>query len=339
MNAVRLKGIVKIFSINLVLFLLIIFFIEIFFGTRNNPSSPQSECKNCRSAIRHDKLGYWHTSNSSHTPRKTCGKDLCFKARYTYDEIGRRVTQPLNKKSKRHILLFGGSYVFGEGLRDEQTIAYKLQSKMNANVFNYARVGVGPPFSLAQFETNMIETNRGQGVGLYFLMEFHLSRISMNTGLPWLWTTQAYDICEHGDICSIGQMQNINLFYQKGFKTYNWLRKQITFIKRFGWEFDYRTESENIEIMGLVLKKIKKLYENRFAGKFYVVLFPNRYYPQEMLDNLSRNSIPVIKIKDSEIDWRQRQVCACDGHPSDVLTTFVADQLAGALKTRTQIFR
>lgn len=98
----------------------------------------------------------------SHTARKTCGKDLCFEAEYTYDGIGRRVVSPLNKNSKRHILIFGGSFAFGEGLRDEQTIAYKLQSKMNANVFNYARNGVGPPFALAQFEVDMVESNQNQ---------------------------------------------------------------------------------------------------------------------------------------------------------------------------------
>ena len=80
-------------------------------------------------ASRPDKeLGYSLPKNYSYTSKlyKPDGT-LCYDAEYTSDAYGRRSVAIRSENPEKHLLLFGCSFTFGEGLSDSDTLQYQLQ--------------------------------------------------------------------------------------------------------------------------------------------------------------------------------------------------------------------
>ena len=259
---------------------------------------------------------------------------MCYRVTYTYDNQGRRVVTPPDGESQKHLLLLGGSYVFGQGLSDEETLAYRLQELTGHNVVNYALSGVGPPFVLRQFEIDMIQPTQKQGVALLLLPGFHEDRISMNSSHYWLWKTPGYESCGESEVCSIGFQENTGATVSRFLKIYSWLRSNSKVLSHFGQRIHSKSRDERLTLMARIVKKIQLAYEERFQGPFFVVLMPDFEYPLDFLEALAQVSVPIIEIKDSQFQMSQKQVCHCDSHPSAAYMRYIADELIDQLKQR-----
>lgn len=106
-----------------------------------------------------DEFGWKFIPNvKSHVVRKI-GDQVVYDFHLTIDQYGRRVVQheekdgpPANGKAKDEFLLFfGGSFMVGEGLPDEQTLEYRLGEKLpQYKTYNYAVNGYGLGNVMAQ---------------------------------------------------------------------------------------------------------------------------------------------------------------------------------------------
>lgn len=111
---------------------------------------------------------------------KTPDGDLLYDVQYNFDSFGRRLTPNIPKASVAN-LYFGGSYVFGEGLDDNETLPWLLSEKFNSlQSYNYAQRGYGPNNMLAMIlEQNFNEQipNDISEVNAYFFSyKFHAER-------------------------------------------------------------------------------------------------------------------------------------------------------------------
>jgi len=94
----------------------------------------------------------------------------------------RRPSPPPVSSSATHcVLFFGCSYTFGEGVRDDQTFAYLVQSKTGGRLQsrNFGVSGTAPQYALAQIEDGLVERDAGctPTDAIYLVLPHHLVRV------------------------------------------------------------------------------------------------------------------------------------------------------------------
>ena len=97
---------------------------------------------------------------------------------YTIGEDGFRVTP--GDDGTRRINLFGGSFAFGQGLEDDETLAYHLGRALGAETRNFGIVGGGPHEALAILES---ERDTEGVVNVLLTAAWHSVRIACMR--PW----------------------------------------------------------------------------------------------------------------------------------------------------------
>jgi hypothetical protein len=98
---------------------------------------------------------------------------------YSFDAKGARVT-PGGAANAKPILIVGDSYNFGEGLNDDQTLAFHLQkdSHNTLRAINIARPGYGPHQVLRQLQLELPVTHGAQSFDwlLISIIDDHIER-------------------------------------------------------------------------------------------------------------------------------------------------------------------
>jgi len=106
-----------------------------------------------------DVLGYAPRKGTLTHASRTDGKGLLYDVTYTIDSNGLRVSPPWQKDHVAGtVLFFGCSFTYGEGLRDQETLAYQVgtQSGGRYRTFNFGFHGYGPHQMLAELEHGMV---------------------------------------------------------------------------------------------------------------------------------------------------------------------------------------
>jgi hypothetical protein len=104
--------------------------------------------------------------------------ETLYAATYTIGEDGFRVTPGAD--GVRRINLFGGSFAFGQGLEDDETLAYHLGLALGAETRNFGIVGGGPHEALAILES---ERDTEGDVNVLLTAAWHSDRIACMR--PW----------------------------------------------------------------------------------------------------------------------------------------------------------
>jgi hypothetical protein len=267
--------------------------------------------------------------------KKCSNKNQCYEAIYSYDKFGRR-ENPVPETKTSHLILLGGSFIFGEGLDITQTLGHKIQGNSSYHVFNYAKSAMGTPLALRLLTSGKIkkEVVQDHGYAFYFLTDFHIARESITTQRPWSWQTPAYIMNDQGDLVAGGtQAQSIGWkFYF--YNLYNSLREYSYFLRYLGLEFSPTTLSEKAIIMAKTLKAAESTYEKQFYGQFYIVGHPLSPPSDEMISQLKKHGLKYLsfgKIVDSREDFF---LCECDQHPNESLNDLLAKQLLRFIKAK-----
>lgn len=332
MTSSSIKKFLISISISLISFLVFILTLELFFYFLE--PSEKISCQSCRAYTKHPIYGQWNRPNFSHEAVKSCGSDPCYHVRYTYDQFGRRTTG-IEKKSKKHILLLGCSYAFGEGLNDSDTLAYKLQSQSEARLYNYSRPAASASHALAVLESNDIENeiSEKQGTAVYILLDFHSQRESLSTFRPWSWTSPAYELDSQGVAHFVGTQAESQPFLYRFFSVYVWLKKKSYFLSYLNRNFDSKSEIENENLLAGLLKKAKKIYEKKFNGRFIVISHPkSSKISPSIIDALRKAEIPFFQIADFDGPKEQSNVCRCDFHPTGAVNNHLAEKIKSILQ-------
>lgn len=108
----------------------------------------------------HETLGYAPLPGSRARARRRFGSELLYDVTYTIDETGLRVAPPFADGAGHECLLFfGGSFVFGEGVNDEETLPYQVgvRTRGRFRVHNFGFHGYGPHQMLASLEDELVQ--------------------------------------------------------------------------------------------------------------------------------------------------------------------------------------
>jgi len=123
-------------------------------------------------------LGYKPTPNAVVEATKEVNGKTIYQAIYSIDRFSRRIT-PVKNKADKFLLFFGGSFTFGEGVNDNETLPYYVVKEANQyQPYNYGFHGYGPQEMLAKLESKNFasELTQKQGHLIYSFIDPHVER-------------------------------------------------------------------------------------------------------------------------------------------------------------------
>ncbi len=252
----------------------------------------------------HPILGKKTSENSKYIERRYAGEELVFSYTHTTNEFGwRNVTGKDSLISKEAVLFFGCSYTYGLGVEDDETTASQLQSSVGSeySVFNFAGNGYGPHQMLAILENDLEEeaiADKRPRVAIFQALQDHLSRITGEA----VWDLQGpnYELTENNELVYSGAF---NTQVKAGFK------KLVakSFLLRRIFLGQTQISDHEIDLMAHIVKNSSDLFEEKYDGKFYVILWEEKVRGKEnyqkLYEKLVELGLTVIEIKDILPDY------------------------------------
>ncbi len=162
----------------------------------------------------HDVLGYVPVPNNVVTHKEKYSNGETLEVVYTINKDGLRATMPNEKRYedyKSSIIFFGGSFTFGEAVKDNETLPYLVGKKSDwkYKIYNLGFEGYGPHQMLATLEKGIVSNTvsiKPQYI-IYQGVLDHINRVVK--GHSWIKYGPKY-IQENGKPIYIGQFDNDN---------------------------------------------------------------------------------------------------------------------------------
>jgi len=250
------------------------------------------------------------------------GKPLNNKS-YTIDEYGRRFIE--EKPGRPHLIFFGGSFVFGYGLHDNETLPYFLSEYTDYSVYNYAFSGYGTQQMLAHLERGDFcdEISVKEGYAIYVFIDHHIRRLIGDMRLVNMWAgTYPYYYLDGDEVRRDGSFST----GREGLTNFYRLLWTSNFLRLIGFNLPPES-SDNTYFAFKVIEKSRDIYESKFNGTFYVLIHPvsNEYwdidYLKELLEesNIDVLEYPIVYSEEYEIE---------DGHPNAKFNRILAQLIA-----------
>jgi hypothetical protein len=265
----------------------------------------------------HPYLGYAPKAGSVLTSCKTIELDTIYCVQYVVDDNGRR-QMPLSDSATAHLMLFGCSYTYGEGVNNIETFAYQLGLAMPTyQVYNYAYSGYGPQQMLAELQFGNIanEVPQPHGYLIYILLPEHISRAA---GAP-------YYLQGWGSSSPHYALQDDSLVYYANHKA--WRPYYVAYQRFLGWSgigsivstVPNAYSGEEVDLTVAILKEAQKKYLDLYPDGHFVVALPPVISAEEsfvqIANALTKAGLSVWDFH-SEFDLQYPLAISGDGHPS-----------------------
>lgn len=247
----------------------------------------------------HPLLGYKPSPNSSYRESRYIDNELVSSYNHTTDEFGwRSIPKVDSSESKEAILFLGGSYTYGLGVKDEETSSYRLQENLDSeqNVFNFSVSGYGPHQILAILQNSLeveVVGNHQSKWGVFQAIQDHIYRVKGEAW--WDYFGPKYELSENDEVIYKGAFNN---YYIARFKSL--LAKSLlvrnTILKRS------KVTDRDIELMARIIKKSATIFEERYEGEFYVLMWEEKINERLLYDKIYKKlvelNLTVIEIAD-----------------------------------------
>jgi hypothetical protein len=138
-------------------------------------------------------LGHLPAADTYHMQQVTRDDEMLFDVTYTIGVDGFRITPEPADAGAGRLNLFGGSFAFGHGVEDDETLAFHLGRALGVEVRNFGINGGGPHQALAILESD--RDTRGN-VNVLLTAPWHGERIAC--GRPWSGGSPRYRLDHDG---------------------------------------------------------------------------------------------------------------------------------------------
>jgi hypothetical protein len=252
-------------------------------------------------SVQHPILGYApHKDISWQSIEKTADQRTIYDVRYSIDQIGRRIVPLARSGAQKFAIFFGCSFTFGEGLNDNETLAYYFSEKEPSfQGHNYGYSGYGPQHMFMQLQQPdfKLDVSQNEGIAIYVFIDAHLERLlgSQYSFNKW---------CKHCP--SLALDSNLKVRYQGSFSKSRPLLSLIYEIlkhsnisKYFNINIKSRPSREALTLLLEVIKQSKDRFIDHFPkGKFYVLLYPGSKLAKEISSPLVAEGIHILNFSD-----------------------------------------
>lgn len=140
------------------------------------------------------------------------------KERYTvsYDAFRRRVVPPPKQKASHYAIFLGGSFVFGDGINDTETLPYHFQNELPGyRSYNYGYSGGGANVILRRLETRSIakEVSEPDGIVIYNFLDQHVPRAMGSLRSQAYLPTGPYYKYVNSKLYYLGSFREVRVFW------------------------------------------------------------------------------------------------------------------------------
>lgn len=300
--------------------LMAVFAIEIF-GFFMVDLSGRSSCSQCWQLTKLEGnpfLENWHRANYSHDAVKTCRTEkVCYHVRYSFDEFGRRSVPGVSNGQNQTLILLGGSYAFGEGLKDQDTLQANLED-LGFTVHNYSLPGGGPGHILALFQSGKIvnEVKKRRAHALVVIFDAHIFRTGLSSKRVWNFNAPYYQWDHSSDsVAWRGTQSSAYPKLSQWYRFYREIEKNSFFFEYLNREFLAEDPQTLVQKTWAILKEAKDIFKKNFNGKFYIVFHPMKD-SSLLKESGNGTGFDIIEFNDLEVDVENGQICECDPHPN-----------------------
>jgi hypothetical protein len=280
-------------------------------------------------------------SSCRSTVRQSHTGEVVYDVYYSMNRDGYRVT-PKSKRSdfRGTVLFFGDSYIFGEGLQDNQTLPYYFGARRPyLNVENLGVPGSAPHELLHEIETETcwrcFATVQPGSVAVYTFLDFMMERILGpisafdSQKVERILTQPHFKLSSSGDVVFQGTFKNSRPWLNS---IYSFIANTRSF-KLFLAFIPPVTDSDLLLTAKLFADLDLELRERFGVKKLIVALYPgySAIYGPKLKSFLLALDVPVIDL--SGIDLRRAANSSTlwipgDGHPTPIMNYVYAGLLA-----------
>lgn len=282
--------------------------------------------------IDHEILGYGPQPAMVATSKRMIDGDLIYDTAYTIDAQGRRTT-PRPSSASGAVLIFGGSFTFGEGVQDEESMPYRLgvNTGSELTVYNYGFHGYGPHQMLAALERGMVESGVNEPVTdvIYQTIPDHVYRAVGRAF--WDRSGPRYVMDEEGGVHYAGRFDDGKGLLEKALDQL--LQKSQVYQRLFGLQ--KRISAQDIDLYVGIIDRARQVLLQQYPGvNFSVVLwgYPGTEVFDEIYAALVDRGIRVYRVVDilpeyADEPW-QYELHPQDDHPNSLAHGLIADYIA-----------
>ena len=262
---------------------------------------------------------------------------MSYNVTYTTNKYGLRVAPhdlrltQLNPNFK-NVIFFGCSFTFGEGVNDNESIPFVFedQSQGHYKAYNFAFHGYGAHQMLRILESDTIDkviTDRKPAIAIYQACTFHIERSAFK--YPYIqWDTKGprYRLDRNGNLVLSTSKYSERLFrILSSSHLFSHLLDRL-YLKR-------RTEYD-IRLFIEMIKRSKKIFEDKYNGEFYVVYWDTYSDPdtKKIMSKLEKEQIgffyasKIFGVNNME-NYLEKYAIAGEGHPNKLAYELIAKYL------------
>lgn len=265
----------------------------------------------------------------AHAWKRVDGRPV-YDVAYTIDAAGRRLTPVRGEGERsRFLLLFGGSFVFGEGVSDDETLPYFVGERAVDHVpYNYGFHGYGPQQVLARLESGQLrrEVRQPEGRGVYLFIDSHVNRAigSLVVYTRWAWAVPHYAIDPSGTPVRRGTLTTGRPLRSIVYATLG----MSAIVRELGFEIPLWITDDHVEATARLLARASELLGRQLRSRgLTVVIFPGSRHAERLRHHLAARGVETLDYS-ALLDWEDpRYFIPEDWHPSPLTNRILAERL------------
>lgn len=272
------------------------------------------------------RIGFEYQPSVTFRESLRSSENLLYDVTYKINEFGFREGAPRKQEATDFAFFFGGSFTFGQGLKDEETLPSQFESMNHKyQAYNFGVSGAGMNTMMAQTMHLKLDefVKEKSGIAVYIYFEEHIARALGNLpSLAWLRTSLYY---REEDLQMMGQIQDARPLRTK---VLLWMRKYVPGLsnrifpsigdgeRNYACRFFERANSDLKTRMGR-LKFV--VLQHPFYGRM----------DQDLKSCLTEKGILVV---DTDLIEDEKYKIPYDGHPNKAANQIISKLLSDALE-------
>ena len=325
----------KAVFVNVLVVVALLLGLEIFVTLKNPPALTD---RNYSQGYRtdHPDLGYAPQPNQVAESDMSANGQLTYDVQYTIDEFALRRGPDID--SSDCILFFGGSFVFGEGVADDQALPWLTGVALATRTINFGFHGYGPHQMLANIDTGKVAStvDCAPVAAVYVLIDDHMFRSAGKAS--WDVDGPRYVVNDAGRAIRQGKFSDYKSSRDAfGEKVQGKLVKSNAYQYFFG---NRRTfEESDLELLESIFVTAREALEASYPQLRFMVLHwnnPQTKHTALIQAALRAANIELYQLTDGINDLQnasENYALRGDGHPNPIAHKRAADFMAQILQT------
>jgi hypothetical protein len=267
-------------------------------------------------------MGSQPVPNTTINFEESLGGRLIDDVTYRFDGSGLREIPAAVQGGPYRVVFFGCSFMFGHGVKDDQTLPYYFvrEAKGAFEGFNFAGDGWGPHQMLREIETGFVRRVAGPpALAIYEAIPDHLRRVAGRA--PWE-DGPKYDLCRGDEVCYSGQYHSADYATWRRWLDRSWI------VRFFESHSEKLSQPSDILLYLAVLKRTRTLLQQN-GTRFVIVLWDQNELAKTMMKALRANQFDVIALSSifPQYDLKNGLLTQLDLHPSPATNEKIAAYL------------